>query len=77
MVSIVPDDGKKRVDNDIICVIDVSGSMKEQAHVKNEQGVKEVYGLNRLDVLKHAVRTTIYTLGENDRFGLVSFNNNA
>jgi len=29
MVSIVPDDGKKRVDNDIICVIDVSGSMKE------------------------------------------------
>ena len=26
-----------------------------------------------LDILKHAVRSTIFNLGDNDRFSLVSF----
>lgn len=47
--------------------------MDEDAAVKSKDGDKEFYGLTKLDVLKHAVRTTILTLGDKDRFGLVSF----
>lgn len=41
--------------------------------VKNEEGIKEGKGLSVLDVLKHAIRTTISNLSEKDRFALVSF----
>lgn len=47
--------------------------MSEEATVKNTNGIKEVFGFSKLDVLKHAVRTTILTLGPQDRFSLVSF----
>ena len=47
--------------------------MEMEALVKNEKGIKEGKGLSYLDVLKHAVKTIIETLGESDRFGLVSF----
>jgi hypothetical protein len=30
--------------------------------------------MSKLDVLKHAVKTTAFSLGEKDKFGLVAFN---
>lgn len=68
-----PDLDKRHIPNDIVCIIDISGSMQEEAMVKNEQGIKEGKGLSVLDVLKHAIRTTISNLQETDRFALVSF----
>jgi hypothetical protein len=77
MVSVVPEDGKERFPIDIVCVIDVSSSMSDEAAVKNDQGEKESQGLSKLDVLKHAVNTTIMSLGVFDRFSLVSFSSDA
>ena len=58
---------------DIICLLDVSGSMDNEATVKNSEGIKESQGYSLLDILKHTVKTTIYNLNEHDRFGLVVF----
>lgn len=62
---------------DIVCVLDISGSMATEAHVKNTEGVKEKHGLSYLDLLKHATKTIIENLDENDRFGLVSYSDDA
>lgn len=51
--------------------------MNEEAMVKNEQGVKEGKGMSILDVLKHAIRTTVSNLKDIDRFALVSFDDDA
>ncbi|KAI3321385.1 U-box domain-containing protein [Xylariaceae sp. AK1471] len=62
---------------DIVLVIDVSGSMKAEAPapVKDEQGnaSKEHFGLTVLDLTKHAARTIVSTLNENDRLGIVTY----
>jgi hypothetical protein len=47
--------------------------MGNEATVKNEGGEKERFGLTRLDVLCHAVKTTINSLQENDRLSLIIF----
>lgn len=47
--------------------------MANEAMVKNKEGEKEKFGLTRLDVLCHAVKTTIHSLEEQDKFGLVNF----
>jgi hypothetical protein len=50
---------------DLCCVIDVSGSMDDDAAVPSEQDKPmEVTGLNVMDVTKHAMRTIIASLGE-------------
>ncbi len=51
--------------------------MDEEAAVKNLAGEKEKHGLSKLDILKHAIKTTILTLSEQDRFSLVSFSDYA
>jgi hypothetical protein len=51
--------------------------MATVAEVKNKDGVKENHGLNYLDLLKHAVKTVICNLEDNDRFALVSYSSNA
>lgn len=51
--------------------------MDTVAQVKNKEGVKEQHGLNYLDLLKHASKTVILSLQENDRFGLVSYSSAA
>ena len=40
------------------------------------QGVEDC-GLSLLDIVKHAVKTVISTLNENDRLSIVSYSNNA
>ena len=49
--------------------------MDSEATVKNSEGIKESQGYSLLDILKHAVKTIIYNLNENDRFSLVKFSN--
>eukprot|EP00755_Sulcionema_specki_P006961 Sspe_Gene.5406::Locus_1782_Transcript_1_1_Confidence_1.000_Length_2216::g.5406::m.5406 len=72
-VDIVPEEGDQRTPCDVCCVVDVSGSMSTEATMRNSSGGREGHGLSLLDVVKHAVKTVIHTLGENDRLGLVTF----
>ena len=93
---------KERVPSDIVLVVDISGSMGNDAttqvrlrgrdttsytpHVPSQlstppthhhhQGV-EYSGLSLLDIVKHAVKTVIATLGDKDRLALVSYANSA
>ena len=76
-ISIVPPQGKKRIAHDIICVMDISGSMAEEALMKNKDGVKEGDGLSYLDLLKHAAKTIIMSLSDEDRFALISYSDDA
>jgi hypothetical protein len=36
LIQVKPEEGDKRIENDIICVIDISGSMGDEAAVKNQ-----------------------------------------
>ena len=47
LVSVLPPNGKERQPVDICCVIDISGSMGEEASIQDEQGKKEQHGLTR------------------------------
>lgn len=73
LVSLRPTQGQGRVPTDIICVIDASYSMSDQAKIQNEQGISEATGLTILDVTKHAVRTVFNVLEPSDRLAIVSF----
>ena len=76
-ISVVLKDSNKsiaRIPSDVVLVIDTSGSMGESSR-RDENGEKSP--LNILDVVKHAVRTVISTLNENDRLAIVSFSNEA
>ncbi|KPM39610.1 hypothetical protein AK830_g6942 [Neonectria ditissima] len=61
---------------DIVLVIDVSGSMGMAAPVPGEDP-SENTGLSVLDLTKHAARTIIETMNENDRLGIVTFSGKA
>ncbi|KAF6807617.1 u-box domain-containing protein [Colletotrichum sojae] len=59
---------------DIVLVIDVSGSMGCAAPVPTNPGEKaENNGLSVLDLVKHAARTILETMGDEDRLGIVTF----
>lgn len=74
-MTIIVDPGMRdqRVPTDVCCVVDISGSMSTDASIKNDKGEKESYGLSQLDVVKHAVKTVIHTLGPHDRIAVVAF----
>lgn len=63
-----------RQPSNVVCVIDVSGSMSTEAKIRSLGGVTESHGLSLLDVAKHGVRTIIKTLGADDRVSIISFN---
>ena len=48
-----------------------------EATIKNSSGQNESHGLSILDIVKHALKTIIYTLDEDDRFSLVSYSSSA
>ena len=60
---------------DICCVIDISGSMGEQAKSQdpNDNSKWIVSTMTQLDLVKHAVKTIIHTLSPNDRLSIVAF----
>ena len=57
--------------SNIVCVIDVSYSMDDAAIMFNDSEGNS--GLSLLDVVKHATRTVIESLGANDRLALVTY----
>lgn len=77
MVSINTPIGKDGLPVDACAVVDISGSMGIEATVKNSSGQNESHGLTILDVTKHALKTIVYTLDEDDRFSLVSYSTSA
>jgi hypothetical protein len=63
---------------DIVLVIDVSGSMCSAAPVPSDPGEEqEDFGLSILDLVKHAARTILETMGKEDRLGIVTFSSRA
>jgi len=63
-----PPEGQ-RVPVDIVCVLDISGSMGTEASITGQ----ESNGLSLLDVAKHGVKTVLNTLGPEDRLSVVLF----
>eukprot|EP00286_Rhodomonas_abbreviata_P016590 CAMPEP_0181339008 /NCGR_PEP_ID=MMETSP1101-20121128/28978_1 /TAXON_ID=46948 /ORGANISM="Rhodomonas abbreviata, Strain Caron Lab Isolate" /LENGTH=1151 /DNA_ID=CAMNT_0023449851 /DNA_START=145 /DNA_END=3600 /DNA_ORIENTATION=+ len=76
-VRIAVPEVKAREPVDIACVIDTSGSMANKATREDEQGRVVEDGLSILDIVKHAVKTVIHTLGDVDRLSLIGFSDNA
>ncbi|KIW22608.1 uncharacterized protein PV07_10889 [Cladophialophora immunda] len=75
----VPEQGLNRASCDIVLVIDVSGSMTSAAPIPDveDENEREAAGLSVLDLVKHAARTILETLGEDDRLGIVTFSDDA
>ena len=67
----MPESVRKPVD--VCCVVDISGSMGFIAKYEAEDGTMKDDGLSMLDVVKHAVKTVMHTLGDEDRLALVAF----
>jgi len=65
-----------RVPVDICCVVDISGSMGTDATLEAEGAVRS-NGLSVLDIVKHAVRSVMHILKDQDRLGLVVFDDKA
>eukprot|EP01130_Rhizamoeba_saxonica_P002217 TRINITY_DN12067_c0_g1_i1.p1 TRINITY_DN12067_c0_g1~~TRINITY_DN12067_c0_g1_i1.p1 ORF type:complete len:757 (-),score=186.65 TRINITY_DN12067_c0_g1_i1:30-2300(-) len=66
-----------RPPTDVVCVIDVSGSMNTEATMKNDTGGIESDGLSLLDMVKHAVKSIIVNMRDDDRIALVSYSTRA
>jgi hypothetical protein len=61
---------------DVACVVDISGSMGVAATYEDNGQVRSD-GLTTLDIVRHAVKAVIATLGENDRMAIIAFDHNA
>ncbi len=74
-VSVLPPDVDERVPVDVCCVVDISGSMAEDAKFQDpEDETKQIsMGLSILDLVKHSVKAVIHTLVDHDRLSLVAF----
>jgi hypothetical protein len=66
-----------RVPIDLVCCIDISASMRSAATYEDTEGNEVDDGLSILDVVKHAVRTVMHILTDEDRVGLVVFSDKA
>merc|ERR1719353_1143162 len=73
-IRVVPPLGAKRAPTNLVCVVDVSGSMGTDADPPDGG---ERTGLSLLDVVKHALKAVIHTLGPDDSFALVPFSTTA
>ncbi|CAF2207557.1 unnamed protein product, partial [Rotaria magnacalcarata] len=74
-ISMQPLQNEIRSPCDICCVVDTSGSMSSSAEIQNDKN--EHYGLSQLDLVKHALKTIINSLQDQDRLSLISFSNTA
>jgi len=78
LISVEPPAGSERTAVDICCVVDVSGSMSNDALLQGEDGsMSTSHGLSVLDIVKHALRTIIANLNDSDRLACVSYSNSA
>ncbi|CAF1984696.1 unnamed protein product [Rotaria magnacalcarata] len=78
-VSIAIPNMAQRSQVDICCVIDVSGSMGEDAKFQDPNDASKFVseGMNQLDIVKHSVKAVIHTLTDQDRLSLVAFHDDA
>jgi len=77
MLEALTPEATDRVPVDVCCVVDVSGSMSQEAKIQTSEGDGESHGLSMLDIVKHAVRVIIGLLNGNDRLSLVTYSNQA
>ncbi|KAF3483013.1 U-box domain containing protein [Arthroderma uncinatum] len=68
-----PKDDVRHVPCDVVLVIDISASMNSSAPIPTGESGGEDTGLSILDLTKHAAKTIIQTLNENDRLAVVTF----
>jgi len=66
-------EGSTRTPSDVVCVVDISGSMGGEATLATATGAKESHGLSLLDIVKHAVRTVAHSLTQDDRLAVVVY----
>jgi len=59
----------------LICVVDVSGSMRYNC-CNNVENMESVY-ISRLDLIKHAIKTIVSTLRKEDMISVVTFESEA
>uniref|UniRef100_A0A7S4W0Z9 VWFA domain-containing protein n=2 Tax=Alexandrium monilatum TaxID=311494 RepID=A0A7S4W0Z9_9DINO len=76
-ISLQTPPGGERQPSDIVCILDISGSMGMEATIAGASGAAESHGLSLLDVAKHGVRTIAHALNEKDRLAVVWFNHSA
>ncbi|ORY44496.1 hypothetical protein BCR33DRAFT_717002 [Rhizoclosmatium globosum] len=77
LLSIKPPAISTRSPLRVVCVVDLSGSMDDTVSLKTEAGDKETDGLTLLDLVKHAVKTVVASLGEDDFLSIVSFSDDS
>ena len=61
--------------HDIVLVIDRSGSMGATVQVQDENGKNLEHGFNIQDIVNHAVKTVIKTMGKDCRLGIIAYDN--
>ena len=78
IVSLIiePPDITEEVFNDIVIIIDISGSMDSVAYV-NQDGKQNDVGFTILDITKHSIKTIIEAANSNDRISIVPFSDPA
>tara|TARA_B110000908_G_C10267943_1_gene466650 strand:+ start:5543 stop:7681 length:2139 start_codon:yes stop_codon:yes gene_type:complete len=70
-------EGIDRHSLDLAMVIDISGSMTQEATITNSSGTKESHGLSLLDIVKHGARTIINCMGPNDRVSIITYSDDS
>lgn len=74
-VQVPDDDSKRHMPASIICVIDESYSMDGAATTQEDQEGNS--GLSLLDIVKHATKTVIESLGPEDKLAIVTYADSA
>uniref|UniRef100_A0A6B2KYS2 VWFA domain-containing protein n=1 Tax=Arcella intermedia TaxID=1963864 RepID=A0A6B2KYS2_9EUKA len=78
-VTIGIPDLQNRVPVDVCCVVDISGSMGEDARFQDpeNENLTRSEGISILDLVKHSVKAIMHTLTDQDRLSVVAFDSNA
>ena len=74
-VKVSPPTGGQRQPCNLVCILDVSGSMGSSA--EDLSSSNENTGFSRLDLVKHSVRTLIELMNEKDQISLIPFSDSA
>lgn len=73
--SFPKDLGAGHLSQDIVLVIDRSGSMHSQVEAKDRNGQNLENGLSIQDIVNHSAKTVIQTLDEHSRICIIKFDN--
>jgi len=78
LLRVTPPNATARLAGDVCVVVDVSGSMQQEATIKTERTRDvEAQPLSVLDIVKHAIKTLVHTLQPGDRLGIVAYSDDA